>query len=117
MAEDRFSIIKAFENFAELGAEWVMWLMLLLGFGMLILLVERLLLFLRTQVDAPLIARQLAQLLDEGKPEEALSLVRISLMTLTCSVIVQPRTYMESKTFPTNIYTQQEETLASGSQK
>ena len=76
MAGDRFSIIKAFENFAELGAEWVMWLMILLGFGMLILLVERLLLFLRTRVDAPLLARHLAQHLDEGKPGEALSLVQ-----------------------------------------
>jgi biopolymer transport protein ExbB len=66
-----FSIIKAFENFAELGAEWVMWLMLLLGLGMIMLAVERLLLLSKTRVNAPDIARELVDLLDQGRASEA----------------------------------------------
>ena len=66
-----FSIIKAFENFASLGAEWVMWLMVILGFGMIVLAVERLFLYRKTQVNAPLIARELVKLLSEGKANQA----------------------------------------------
>jgi biopolymer transport protein ExbB len=66
-----FSIIKAFENFAELGAEWVMWLMLLLGLGMIMLAVERLLLLSKSRVNAPDIARELVDLLDQGRASEA----------------------------------------------
>ena len=69
--EHQFSIIKAFENFAELGAEWVMWLMVILGFVLIVLTIERLVLFLRTRVDAPQIARELITLLNQGKVEEA----------------------------------------------
>jgi biopolymer transport protein ExbB len=69
--EHQFSIIKAFENFAELGAEWVMWLMVILGFVMIVLTIERLVLFLRTRVDAPSIARELISLLNQGKIKEA----------------------------------------------
>ena len=69
--EHQFSIIKAFENFASLGAEWVMWLMLILGFVLIVLTIERLVLFLRTRVDAPQIARELITLLNQGKVEEA----------------------------------------------
>lgn len=66
-----FSIIKAFENFAELGAEWVMWLMLLLGLGMIMLAVERFLLLSKTRVNAPDIARELVDFLDRGRASEA----------------------------------------------
>lgn len=66
-----FSIIKAFENFAELGAEWVMWLMIFLGLGMIMLAVERFLLFSKTKVDAPAIARELVELLNLNQASEA----------------------------------------------
>ena len=66
-----FSIIKAFENFAALGAEWVMWLMVVLGFVMLVLAIERFILFIRTRVDAPQIARELVEFLNEGRVNEA----------------------------------------------
>jgi biopolymer transport protein ExbB/TolQ len=69
--EQKFSIIKSFENFAELGAEWVMWLMIILGFGMIVLAFERLRLYMKTKIDAPAIARDLVILLDEGKAIEA----------------------------------------------
>ncbi len=66
-----FSIIKAFENFASLGAEWVMWLMLILGFIMIILAVERIFLFATTRVDTAHIAKQLVYFLNEGKIKQA----------------------------------------------
>ena len=62
-----FSIIKAFENFASLGAEWVMWLMVFLGFAMIILAIERFLLLNKTRVNASEIARELVDLLDQGQ--------------------------------------------------
>lgn len=66
-----FSIIKAFENFASLGAEWVMWLMVLLGFAMIILAIERFLLLNKTRVNASEIARELVDLLDRGHAAQA----------------------------------------------
>ena len=66
---DAFSIIKTFESFADLGAEWVMWLMVILGFVMIVFTFERLLLFVKTKIDAPALARDLVVLLDEGRLE------------------------------------------------
>lgn len=65
------NIIQTFEKFAELGAEWVMWLMLILGFGMIIIAIERLLLLSKTKVDAPDIARKLVDFLDRGQAAQA----------------------------------------------
>ena len=69
--EEGFSIIAAFLRFAEMGAEWVMWLMIVLGFVLVVLFVERLRLYLKTRVDAPGLGRDLVRLLDEGKVAEA----------------------------------------------
>ena len=44
-----FSPIAAFLQFAELGAEWVMWVLIALGFFAIVLLFERLRLYLRTR--------------------------------------------------------------------
>ncbi len=63
--EEGFSVIGAFLSFSELGAEWVMWLMIVLGFIAIVLFFERLRLFLGTRVDAPAIARDLVRLLDD----------------------------------------------------
>lgn len=71
-----FSIIEAFNNFAELGAEWVMWLMLILGFGMIILAIERFLLLTKTKVDATQIARDLVDHLDRDRA--ALAQVKVA---------------------------------------
>lgn len=65
------NIIHIFEKFAELGAEWVMWLMIILGFVMIIIAIERLLLLNKTKVDAPNIARQLLDFLDKNQPQQA----------------------------------------------
>ena len=70
-----FSIVTAFLSFSELGAEWVMWLMMALGLVLIALVVERFRLYSRTQIDAPSIARKLVLLLDEGKLDEARKLV------------------------------------------
>ena len=69
--EQGFSIITAFLQFASFGATWVMWLMVALGFIMIVLLVERMVLYLRTGIDAPSLARALVELLTEGNLAEA----------------------------------------------
>lgn len=70
-----FSIIKAFLNFADLGAEWVMWLMVGLGFLMIVVSIERLRLYLTTRIDAPDLARKLVEHLDADRLDEAKKLV------------------------------------------
>lgn len=69
--EEGFSVIGAFMSFADLGAEWVMWLMIILGFVAIALFFERLRLYMRTRVDAPAIARDLVQLLDAKDLDKA----------------------------------------------
>ena len=61
---DGFSIINAFLQFAELGAEWVMWLLLALGLLVIVLFFERFRLFQRTKVNAPGLGRGLVEALD-----------------------------------------------------
>jgi len=67
----QFSIIRSFENFASLGAEWVMWLMIILGFIMIVIMIERLMLFLKSQVDVASLGRELAERLSEGEVAQA----------------------------------------------
>ena len=71
MMRQKMNIIQIFEKFAELGAEWVMWLMIILGFLMIIIAIERLFLLNKTKVDAPAIARQLLEFLDKNQPQHA----------------------------------------------
>lgn len=68
---DQFSIIRSFENFASLGAEWVMWLMIILGFIMIVIAIERLMLFMKSQVDVASLGRELAEHLSEGQIQQA----------------------------------------------
>ena len=65
------NIIQTFEKFAELGAEWVMWLMLILGLVMIVIAIERFLLLNKTKVDAPELARSLVDFLDQGQAQNA----------------------------------------------
>lgn len=60
------SVITAFVKLADLGAEWVMWLMIGLGFAMIALAVERLWLYRATRVDPGDMGRQLSQTLGAG---------------------------------------------------
>ena len=64
LGEQDSSLISSFLKFAELGAEWVMWLLLALGLLAIVLFIERILLFTRTKVDAPKLGRQLVEALD-----------------------------------------------------
>ena len=74
-ATQSFSVVEAFLNFAGLGAEWVMWLMIALGVVMMTLVFERLRLYLTTRVDAPTIGRDLVARLAERDIEGARALV------------------------------------------
>ncbi|MCA9539227.1 MAG: MotA/TolQ/ExbB proton channel family protein [Myxococcales bacterium] len=74
--EQGFSIINAFLQFSSMGAEWVMWLLIVLGFVMIILFFERLVLYLSTRIDAPSLARELLGHLEGNKIDEARARVK-----------------------------------------
>lgn len=75
MHHDGFSIITAFMNFASLGAEWVMWILIASGVILMALVLERAWLYLRTKIDAPSLGRALLDELEMGHLDEARALV------------------------------------------
>lgn len=75
-AKHGLSLIQTFLRLAQLGAEWVMWLLLGLGFIAAVLFFERLYLYLSTRVDVTRLARALVKLLEEGRVDEARELVK-----------------------------------------
>jgi biopolymer transport protein ExbB len=75
-AEHGVNLIQTFLRLAGLGAEWVMWLLLAMGFLSLVVVFERLVLFTSTRVDVTRTARQLVRLLAAGKLDEAQQLVK-----------------------------------------
>jgi biopolymer transport protein ExbB len=75
-AESSISLIETFTKLAELGAEWVMWLLLALAGLSVIVAVERLYLFMSTRINVTKIARRLLQSLDRGNLDEAKALVQ-----------------------------------------
>lgn len=74
-ANHGISLIQTFLHLAQLGAEWVMWLLLALGFVVLVLVFERLFLYLRTRVNVTKLARELVKHLQAGRVAEARALV------------------------------------------
>ena len=75
-AKHGLSLIQTFLRLAQLGAEWVMWLLLGLGFIAAVLFFERLYLYMSTRVDVTRLARALVKLLEEGRVDEARELVK-----------------------------------------
>ncbi len=73
--ENSFDIIAAFLNFANLGATWVMWLMVGLAVMLTAVVVERALLYRRSRVDAPSIGRALIDFLEQGQIDGAKQLL------------------------------------------
>src|SRR5262245_1889395 len=70
------SLIQTFLRLAQLGSEWVMWLLIGLGFISAMLVFERLYLYMSTRIDVNRLARQLVRLLSEGRLDEAQKLVK-----------------------------------------
>src|SRR5262245_7736619 len=70
------SLIQTFLRLAQLGAEWVMWLLIGLGFIAAMLVFERLYLYMSTNIDVNRLARQLVKLLSDGRLDEAQKLVK-----------------------------------------
>jgi biopolymer transport protein ExbB len=70
------SLIQTFLRLAQLGAEWVMWLLIGLGFVAAMLVFERLYLYMSTRVDVTRLARHLLRLLQEGRLRDAQDLVK-----------------------------------------
>ena len=74
-ANHGLSLIQIFLRLAQLGAEWVMWLLMIMGFIAAMLVFERLYLYMSTSVDVTRLARRLLGLLREGRLDEARALV------------------------------------------
>ncbi len=72
---NHFDVVATFTKFANLGAAWVMWLMLALAFVLTVLIIERIALFWRTRVDASSVGRQLFEHLERGELDQARQLV------------------------------------------
>jgi biopolymer transport protein ExbB len=75
-AKHGLSLIQTFLRLAQLGAEWVMWLLLGLGFIAAMLVFERLYLYMSTRVNVNRLARQLLKHLSEGRLDQAQELVK-----------------------------------------
>ena len=75
-AKHGLSLIQTFLRLAQLGAEWVMWLLLALVFIAAVLVFERLYLYLSTQVDVTRLARKLIEHLSAGRLDAARELVK-----------------------------------------
>ena len=69
--ESKISLIQIFTKLAEFGAEWVMWLLIGLACLIVVVSVERLVLFLTTRIDVTGTARRLIQHLQKGDIEQA----------------------------------------------
>src|SRR5690606_6333714 len=66
-----FDIVRTFLNFANLGAAWVMWLMVGLGVALCAIVGERALMYRRTRVNAPSMGRALIDFLEHGQVDNA----------------------------------------------
>jgi biopolymer transport protein ExbB len=75
-AKHGISLIQTFLRLAQLGSEWVMWLLLGLGFIAAMLVFERLYLYMSTSIDVTRLARKLLALLREGRVDQAQELVK-----------------------------------------
>lgn len=74
-AKHGLSLIQTFLRLAQLGAEWVMWLLLAMGFIAAVLVFERIYLYMSTKVDVTRLARKLLALLQAGQLDKAQELV------------------------------------------
>jgi len=75
-AKNGLSLIQMFLKLAQLGAEWVMYLLLAMGFIAAVLVFERLYLYMSTKVDVTRLARKLIELLQAGRLDRAQELVK-----------------------------------------
>lgn len=75
-AKHGLSLIQTFLRLAQLGAEWVMWLLLAMGFIAAVLVFERIYLYMSTKVDVTRLARKLLELLSAGRLDQAQELVK-----------------------------------------
>ena len=75
-AKHGLSLIQTFLHLAQLGAEWVMWRLLAMGFIAAVLVFERLYLYMSTKVNVTRLARKLLELLQAGRLEQAQELVK-----------------------------------------
>lgn len=74
-AAEGLSLIKVFLGLANMGAEWVMWLMIGMGFLAAVVGFERLWLFTSTSVDVTRVARNVLKALKAGDLDKARKVV------------------------------------------
>src|SRR5437016_2807602 len=70
------SLTDAFLKVALLGAEWVMWLLVVLSFVSVAIMIERALYLRARRIDADLLTQQLGSALRTRNSEQAIRLVR-----------------------------------------
>jgi biopolymer transport protein ExbB len=75
-AKHGLSLVQTFLRLAQLGSEWVMWLLLAMGFIAAVLVFERLYLYTSTKVDVNRLARKLLETLQAGRLDGARDLVK-----------------------------------------
>jgi biopolymer transport protein ExbB len=75
-AKHGLSLVQTFLRLAQLGSEWVMWLLLAMGFIAAVLVFERLYLYTSTKVDVTRLARKLLETLQAGRLDAARDLVK-----------------------------------------
>jgi biopolymer transport protein ExbB len=75
-AKHGLSLIQTFLRLAQLGAEWVMWLLIAMGFVAAVLVFERLYLYMSTKIDVTRLARKLMVALQAGRLDDAQALVQ-----------------------------------------
>ncbi|MEN9580309.1 MAG: hypothetical protein RJA70_3318, partial [Pseudomonadota bacterium] len=74
-AAEGLSLIKVFLGLANMGAEWVMWLMIAMGFLGAVVVFERMWLLTTTGVDVTRVARSVLKALKVGDLEKARQVV------------------------------------------
>lgn len=79
-------LTKMFLSIANVGAEWVLWVLLILSFISVAMIINRILYFYRHQIDAEQLAKDLAERLHAGDVRGAWNLVA-ERQSIECSVV------------------------------
>ena len=71
-----FNIVDKMMGFTLLGAEWVLWLLIVLSILSIAVIIERALFFMKNNINYPQFQEQISSLLDQDKYPEAIDLCK-----------------------------------------
>lgn len=75
-------------EFARGGAEWVLWLLVVLSFVSIALMIERIAFYSRNRTDPAALRSMLVKRLDNGEIEEAVKALRVAGDSMECHVLL-----------------------------